>query len=239
LANSYFQFKSFTVQQEFCSMKVCTEACLFGAWLADYFKGQELTAALDIGTGTGLLSLQLSQQVSIHELHAIELDPSASQQASENFMQSPWAASMQVIQGDVLSYAPAITYDLIFSNPPFFEQSLRSPDKGKNLAKHESGLELPSFFSIADRLLNANGWLALLLPFQRADTMVKLAAESGLLLRKRTNVCQTEKHTPFRSMLLYKKGLADTVFTDQLIIRQDGEYSQEFIRLLQPYYLYL
>lgn len=220
-------------------MKVCTEACLFGAWLADYFKGMELNAALDIGTGTGLLSLQLAQQVSIHELDAIELDPAASLQAGENSRQSPWADSIQVIQGDVLTYTPEKTYDLIFSNPPFFEQSLRSPDQGKNLAKHESGLELPFFFSITDRLLNKDGWLAILLPFNRADTMIKLADGSALSLAKRTNICQTEKHSPFRSMLLFKKGAVNAILTDELLIRKNGDYSPEFTRLLKPYYLNL
>lgn len=239
MANSYFQFKLFTVQQEFCSMKVCTEACLFGAWLADYFKGQELSAALDIGTGTGLLSLQFAQQVFVNELDAIELDPAACKQAAENSRQSPWAASIKIIQGDVLTYTPEKKYELIFSNPPFFEQALLSPDQGKNLAKHEAGLDLLSFCKLADNLLQAGGWLAILLPFQRADTMVKLAAQSGLMLRKRTNVSQTEKHIPFRSMLLFKKGTVDTGISDQLLIRQHGEYSPEFKQLLRPYYLNL
>ncbi|WP_290713283.1 methyltransferase [Flavihumibacter sp. CACIAM 22H1] len=220
-------------------MKVCTESCLFGAWLADFFRDQELDAALDIGTGTGLLSLQLAQQVKVKSIDAIELDPAASKQATANFQASAWNQSLHCIQGDVLNYSFEKKYRLVFSNPPFFEQSLLSADRGINLARHEAALGLTALADLAANLLEADGWLALLLPYLRADAMVEQALKAGLTLRKRTNVCQTEKHGPFRSMLLFKKDGATETTTDQVLIRQNGSYSAAFTQLLQPYYLYL
>jgi len=102
MSNTYFRFKQFTIHQDRCAMKVCTDACLFGAWLAEKVNGWQLAdiSILDLGAGTGLLSLMLAQQ-NTARIDAVELDENAAEQAAENFDTSPWRNRLQVIQGDI------------------------------------------------------------------------------------------------------------------------------------------
>jgi tRNA1Val (adenine37-N6)-methyltransferase len=241
LANSYFKFKQFTIEQSACSMKVCTEACLFGAWLAEYLESHPLTTALDIGAGTGLLTLMLAQTGKLSAIDALEIDPAAAAQAGENLAASPWASLVRIIHGDALNYAFQRNYDLVFSNPPFFEQSLRSPDPGKNLAKHESELDFDSLVRLTEKLLMPGGLLAVLIPFERADKLIDRAAGSGLRIIRRADVKQTEKHRPFRAMLLFQDAGTGSgvVEAETILIRRAGEYSDRFQQLLRPYYLFL
>lgn len=220
-------------------MKVCTEACLFGAWLAEEFHGKDMDSALDIGSGTGLLSLMLAQETKIAKLDAIELDEPAAKQAKANFEASPWSPRLQVFQGDALRFSFPRVYSLVFSNPPFFEQSLLSPDARLNQAKHESDLDLASLIQLAEDITADNGYFAILLPHLRTESLLKKIVTSSFQLYKRKNVCQTEKHAPFRSFCLFRKNSPVNMQVSTICIRENGDYSPAFSRLLQPYYLYL
>jgi tRNA1Val (adenine37-N6)-methyltransferase len=220
-------------------MKVCTEACLFGAWLAEEFRSKDMDSALDIGTGTGLLSLMLAQETKIEKLDTIELDESAAKQAKANFEASPWSPRLQVFQGDALRYSFPRAYSLVFSNPPFFEQSLLSPDPRVNQAKHESNLDLESLIQLAEDITEEDGYFAILLPYLRTELLLEKIASSDFQLFKRMNVCQTEKHVPFRSFCLFRKNTPGKIQVTTICIRENGNYSAAFSRLLQPYYLYL
>ncbi|MBA4166660.1 MAG: methyltransferase, partial [Chitinophagaceae bacterium] len=143
MPNSYFRFRRFTVWQDRCAMKVCTDACLFGAWLAN--EVHDAVHVLDIGTGTGLLSLMFAQNSSA-SVNALEIDKDASVQAAENFNSSPWAYRLKVIDKSVQDYTAAFPgtslYDLVFSNPPFYSNDLKSSDSRRNLAQHSEALSL-------------------------------------------------------------------------------------------------
>ena len=132
--NTYFQFKQFTVHQECCAMKVSTDACLFGAWLAQRGIGHR---ALDIGGGTGLLSLMLAQASTLY-IDAIELEQDCFAQMKNNIQASPWAERICCLQGDVRHFAFTNSYDFIFSNPPFYEKQLPSPNPSINAAMRMS-----------------------------------------------------------------------------------------------------
>src|SRR6185369_1848613 len=121
MSNSYFQFKQFTIHQDRCAMKVTTDACLFGAWVAEKVKSQKskIKNLLDIGTGTGLLSLMYSQKNSNCTIDAIEINEEAYEQAKENVAASPFAEQVHVMKGDVRTFLLDKKYDLIISNPPF------------------------------------------------------------------------------------------------------------------------
>lgn len=220
-------------------MKVCTEACLFGAWLAAEFRDKNIASGLDIGTGTGLLSLMLAQETTIAKLDAIELDEPASKQAKANFETSPWGPRLQVFQGDALRYSFPQAYSLVFSNPPFFEQSLLSPDARLNQAKHESELDLASLIQLAEEVTAEGGYFAILLPYVRTESLLEKIGTSKFQLYKRMNVCQTEKYAPFRSFCLFRKNSPINMQVSTICIRENGDYSPAFSRLLQPYYLYL
>ena len=117
MPNHYFQFKQFTVWQEHVAMKVCTDACLYGAWLASQIQDQtSINNCLDIGTGTGLLSLILAQKTTAN-IDAVELETAAAQQAKENFEASPFANSLKVVQADINQWQTEQAYQLVFSNP--------------------------------------------------------------------------------------------------------------------------
>jgi tRNA1Val (adenine37-N6)-methyltransferase len=239
MSNSYFQFKTFIVHQEHCAMKVCTDACLFGAWVGDQLqsKKSKVNTILDIGTGTGLLGLMLAQKTEA-VIDLIEIDNAAAQQAADNVETSPWKNRVQVIQGDIRYMHLGRKYDCIISNPPFFENSLKSPDGQRNLALHSDMLRLDELIAIAHTHLSDDGSIALLLPYERGDECIKTARTNGLYLYQRANVRQSSKHDYFRSMLLFTIE-NNTPVTREISIRENSNYSFEFVSLLRDYYLHL
>src|ERR1700712_4521124 len=124
MPNTYFQFKQFIVRQDRCAMKVCTDSCMFGAWVSTKISGNQ--HVLDIGSGTGLLMLMLAQK-NISKIEGVELDSAAFLQSGQNISESPCADSLHVFHGDIRSVALARTYDFIITNPPFYQDSLSSP----------------------------------------------------------------------------------------------------------------
>jgi tRNA1Val (adenine37-N6)-methyltransferase len=169
MSNNYFQFKQFKIEQENCAMKVCTDSCLFGAWLQPT---ENVTSILDIGTGTGLLSLMLAQK-STAQIHAIEIDKNAYLQANENFDNSVWKDRLHVHLGDIKSFNFPNTFDFIITNPPFFKNEVESEMHTEKIAKHSLHLNLTELLSAIHRLLSDSGKFAILLPFFRKDELEK------------------------------------------------------------------
>jgi len=238
VSNSYFQFKQFTVHQQQTAMKVCTDACLFGAWVAKKIQENKVqgTRALDIGTGTGLLALMLAQQFT-GTIDAIEIDVDAAQQATENISASPWSNSIYVHHMP-LNDLNKTGYHFIISNPPFYEQDLRSPDEQRNLALHDTGLTIEQLWKYVHKGIHPDGLFALLLPYHRFEDCLQHADKNGFSLHEKVEVHQTEKHVPFRVMLLFGREKIEPV-SYSIIIKKEGNYSAAFVDLLKDYYLYL
>ena len=239
MSNSYFQFKQFTIHQENCAMKVCTDGCLFGAWVADKMANdkKEFDTILDIGTGTGLLSLLLAQKLP-GKIDAIELDEMAAEQAAQNMEASPWKNRLQVICGDARTVHLGRKYDLIVSNPPFFENDLKSNDTKRNLALHSEALNLEELLTVITKLLQPEGKFAVLLPYHRKNFFIKIASEQGFFLEAEVLVKQTVEHDYFRDMLLFGQCEIETV-NATMIIRNGNDYNTTFKDLLKDYYLKL
>ncbi len=239
MSNSYFQFKEFTIQQENCAMKVCTDGCLFGAWVADKMANdkKEFDTILDIGTGTGLLSLLLAQKLP-GKIDAIEIDELAAEQAAENMEASPWKNRLQVICGDARTVHLGRKYDLIVSNPPFFEKDLKSNDTKRNLALHSEALSLEELLAVITKLLLPEGKFAVLLPYHRKNFFTKIASEQGFFLEAEVLVKQTVEHEYFRAMLLFGQRFKEPN-NETMFIRNGIDYSSKFIDLLKDYYLKL
>ena len=218
-------------------MKVCTDACLFGAIIAK--QNSQVTNWLDIGTGTGLLSLMFAQKNNAAKIDAVELDAAAAVQAVENIAASPWAANIQVYNKDILDFTPHKKYDGIFSNPPFFEDNLRSVDETKNNAKHDTSLSLVKLLQVVDNLLDLNGFFAVLLPYHRVEYFIEEAKRSGLHLNKQILVKQTIKHTFFRGILFFSRIASETEQTEIIIKDSNQQYTPEFYTALKDYYLFL
>jgi tRNA1Val (adenine37-N6)-methyltransferase len=246
MANSWFRFKQFTIHQDRCAMKVTTDACLFGAWAAEQIlhadKPTAITAPrkiLDIGTGSGLLALMLAQQTS-HSIHALEIDQQAFEQARENIHASPWPARIALLHDDVRSFRAELRYDIIISNPPFYEKELKSGDARKNIAHHGENLALDDLFSRIKHLLAVDGEFYLLLPYKRLDELEGLFDKYEFALLKKILVRPITGHSSSRIMLAgqHKINISPQPFFEEISIKNEsGEYSPRFIQLLQDYYL--
>lgn len=221
-------------------MKVCTDSCLFGAWIAAKIAKRYLDPKriLDIGTGTGLLSLLLAQKTDAR-IDAVEIAGEAFNQSKENFSASPWSEKITAYHADIKSWNAPSKYDLLICNPPFFENDLLPPDDGKNIAKHGSKLLLEDLLKIVAKLLAEEGSFCVLLPSQRADWFQEIAEAYSLRVTERMDVKQTVDHDYFRSMLILKNNPSQ-LSTYTMSIKNDGNgYTPEFVELLKDYYLYL
>lgn len=237
MANTFFRFKQFTVHQEKAAMKVCTDACLFGAWTLRHVPIHQVQTILDIGTGTGLLSLMLAQE-SNAIIDAIEIDADAADQAGINFNNSGWNKRLNLHQTAVEDFMATHSphYDLVICNPPFFNKQLNSQQTKRNLAMHDAGLDLHTLAVCMQKALKPNGLGAVLLPWFRAEEWKAIAKKAGLNCVKETAVNQTDVHPHFRSMMLMSLQQGAFHF-DQINIKENNQYSAAFIDLLKSYYL--
>lgn len=237
MSNPYFQFKQFTIHQDQCAMKVCTDACIFGAWFAD--KIPDHSTILDVGSGTGLLMMMLAQK-SRSEVHGVEIDLSSFKQLKENINQNKWRERLQVFIGDARTYSFPIKYDFIIANPPFFENDLPSESGREQVAKHSKELTLDELVRVIDNNLEPHGSFGILLPYQRWEYFDKLVAYSGFHLTERLFIRQSPRHSSFRAVLHYSRHKDKFIPSYDLIIqREDGAYTEEAAELLKEYYLYL
>jgi tRNA1Val (adenine37-N6)-methyltransferase len=217
-------------------MKVCTDACLFGAWVSSVVHDRNINI-LDIGTGTGLLSLMLAQ-ASEGNIDAIEVDESAFTQAKENFLSSPWNDRISVFHDDVRSFRPSKKYHLIICNPPFYENELKSPDHRRNMALHDAGLTIAELVPMVKNFLSDRGRFAILLPAARAQQLATLAQANQMHVAHKVLVKQTPQHRPFRVMYILQPGAPENFISEEIIIKEGDAYSEKFYSLLKDYYLF-
>jgi tRNA1Val (adenine37-N6)-methyltransferase len=237
MPNSYFQFKQFTVFQDQCALKVCTDACILGAWFAGC--PQVWGKVLDLGSGSGLLMLMLAQKIRV-SIDGIELDEASYSQSVANVEASKWKSSIKVFLGDVRHFPFASRYDFIISNPPFFENSLPPATARANTAKHDLGLKFSELVKVLDENLTASGRFGLLLPYYRQREFENLANRQGFHLQQSLLLRQSEKHDYFRAVVEYARTSCATPVRSELTIQDAvGEYTVPFKKLMKDYYLYL
>ena len=236
MSNSFFQFKQFRIEQVKCAMKVCTDSCIFGAWISVPHSTKQI---LDIGTGTGLLSLMLAQK-STANITAIEIDKDAYAQAKFNFENSKWKESISIILGDLRTYSFDKKFDFIICNPPFFKDKIVSYTTAEQIAKHSTHLQIEELFFAIDKLLQQDGKCALLFPYFRKEEIEKIAAQYHLQLEKTLYLKQTPNHDFFRYIALFSKDKVERIEHQSFSIKdKQDSYSEEIKNLLQPYYLNL
>ncbi|PJJ60126.1 tRNA1(Val) (adenine(37)-N6)-methyltransferase [Hymenobacter chitinivorans] len=238
MANTYFRFKHFTIDQAECAMKVCTDACVLGA-------AAELTTAtriLDIGTGTGLLALMAAQRNPTARIDAVEVEPQAAAQAAANVAGSPWSGRVQVLAGSLAALAatePA-AYDHILCNPPFFRESLRSPSAARTTARHTAPdtLTFQELAEFASRFLAPGGQLSVLLPPPEMQHFEREAAHAGLFAQRRLVLSHRPGSKPLRHITHF--GHQSRAVEQQPLAIHEAEseaYSAEFEALLRDFYL--
>lgn len=229
-----FTFKQFTINQDRCAMKVCTDACILGA-STDV---ENVSKILDIGTGTGLLSLMIAQRTNA-QIDAVEIDEDAYQQAVMNVQESVFASKIRVHHQRIQDFLVEDSYDLIISNPPFYQQSLKSADAKVNRALHTVELSFDDIIDSSIRLLSPNGKFVVLLPPFEMEKLIQIAKKKGLYLSKKMLIRHDESKPIFRVIATFQTNqIHDSAEKTLIIHEKDGRtYSDVFRRLLQDYYL--
>ena len=228
-----FRFKQFSIAQDKCAMKVGTDGTLLGAW-TKAFKPQQI---LDIGTGTGLIAMMLAQRFENAQIKAIEIDANASQQAAENFQNSPWSNRLSLKHISLQRFKHLSSFDLIVSNPPYFENNLKANNKQRTQARHTDTLSFVTLIEGSAKLLNKNGSLAIIIPSAIKDKVETIAQKHHLHLNRLCWVKGTDKTAVKRAVLQFyfeEKPLEENTL---IIEKERHVYSDEYTQLCKEFYL--
>ena len=235
MANDYFQFKQFTIHQQHCGMKVGTDGTLLGAWAK---ASEGACSILDIGTGTGLIALMMAQRYPQAKVTAIDIDDGAVRQAKDNVSASPFANRINVIKADVLLFKEEEKYDSIVCNPPFFEDSLTSPNPQRTEARHTVSLGYSQLMEAAFRLLKDDGRFSVIIP---SDCRARLESEAhlrGFFFSRVCSVQTTPSKAPKRYMMeLTKHPVNETDTTNGILESLPQARSDWYRELTKEFYI--
>ena len=231
-----FTFKQFQVNQDRCAMKIGTDGVLLGAWTPLINNPFNI---LDIGAGTGILSLMLAQRSNAEQIDAIEIDEDAYEQCVENFEASPWSDKLFCFHAGLDEFVdePEDEYDLIISNPPFYTDDYKSDNTSRDLARFEDALPFEELIEAAALLLSDNGIFSVIIPFKEEERFVSMCKELDLFPLKITRVKGTPTTEIKRSLLAFCK-MEQTPLIDELVIEiSRHNYTPEYIELTKEFYL--
>mgnify|MGYP006200522395 FL=1 len=231
-----FTFKQFSVNQDRCAMKIGTDGVLLGAWtplINNPFN------VLDIGAGTGILSLMLAQRSNAEQIDAIEIDEDAYEQCVENFEASPWGDKLFCFHAGLDEFVdePEDEYDLIISNPPFYTDEYKSDNASRDLARFEDALPFEELIEAAALLLSDNGIFSVIIPNKEEERFVSMCKELDLFPLKITRVKGTPTSEIKRSLLAFCR-IEQTPIIDELVVEiSRHNYTPEYIELTKEFYL--
>ena len=231
-----FQFKEFSIQQDQAAMKVGTDGVLLGAWAS---LGKKPKSILDIGTGTGLIALQLAQRSDAEIIDAIEIEDAAFEEAVLNFEQSSWGDRLYCYHASLAEFVEEIEdkYDLIISNPPFYTEQYKSESVKRNQARFTDALPFEELISSVVALLSENGSFHVIIPFTEEENFVLLASKYNLFVNQRCRVRGNLTSSFKRSMLEFsfqKTEIEETAITIEI---KRHEYTKEYMQLVKDFYL--
>ena len=215
-------------------MKVGTDGVLLGAWAP---VGQA-ARILDVGTGTGLIALQMAQRNALAQVTAVEIDADAADQARRNVAASPWAGRIEVVCADFADFRPDEPFDLVVSNPPYFVDALRCPDGQRSQARHAGSLNYVSLFRHSRELLAEGGKVSVIVPSEVAGQAEDAAWANGLYPERRTRVHTKQGKPPRRVLLTFGRKLCPFVEDALYISAPDGSYTEAYKALTRDFYLY-
>ena len=231
-----FEFKQFSIQQERSAMKIGTDGVLLGAWVS-LEKNPE--SILDLGAGTGILSLQLAQRCHAEIIDAVELDEDAYEECVENFEASDWGDRLFCYHASVQQFASEIedTYDLIISNPPFYSEDYKTDDIARNTARFTDTLPFNDLALAVSQLLSKKGSFALILPRKEEEEFIKLASENGLFPNRICRVKGNSTSEVKRSLISFSFDKTETIFEELTIEISRHVYTKDYINLVKDFYL--
>lgn len=237
MANKWFEFRQFRVDQDKTAMKVGTDGVLLGAWSSLPQKGHR---CLDAGAGTGLLSLMICQRCPETFVDAIEIDKHSALQCEENFQNSPWTGQLAVHHVSLQDFRPnpPLRYGLLICNPPYFTASRKSDDASRNMARHDEFLDMDDLFAKGKQLLGENGILSFIVPFDKKSECLKRAADFNFYLFREANVISSPGKAPKRWMAEFSRHEKE-ILSEDILIEESGrhQYSNRYKELTAPFYL--
>ncbi len=249
-----FRFKRFTVRNEKSAMKVNTDGVLLGAAMT-LLAGDAV--CLDIGTGTGSIALMAAQRLTdmresaaeipdaaepapshgdALNITAIDIDAPSAEEAAANFASSPWASSLTAVRSSLADFVPGTKYDLIFSNPPYFDNSLQAPEARRNASRHTDSLSYREIMLFAAEHLKEDGRLSLILPAQEETAMRRYASPLGLYPFRILHIRSTPKRQVSRVVMEFSRRRTDTE-RQEMFIQKEGAYSDEYRSLCASFLL--
>mgnify|MGYP000265313344 CR=1 FL=1 len=228
-----FQFKKFSIEQNCAAMKVGTDGVLLGAWSTI-----KESNVLDIGTGTGLISIMLAQRNPSVIIDAVELELDAFKEALTNTKNCVWSNRINVYNNAIQKFESQKKYDTIISNPPFFIDSTKAPKSDRNSARHTDELSFNDLITNVTQLLNPEGIFSLILPITEAEQFILLAKEEKLFLNRKCVVKPNQTKPTKRVLMefsLQQKELIKEALTIETATRH--QYTKEYISLTKDFYL--
>lgn len=243
-----FRFKQFSVSNERAAMKLGTDSVLLGA-----LASMPITPlrALDVGTGTGVVALMLAQRLDdffkqdseskgysdekqAYVVDAIDIDEPSVQEASLNFKNSPWADSLRAYHYDLKEWEADKPYDLIVSNPPFFDSSLLNPQERKSLARHTLSLSYRDLCAYAQQNLAPEGVLSMILPCEVEKDLIRTAVSFSLYPQSIIRIRTTQKKPPKRIVANFSRSKVECEYKE-LIMQEAGEYTEQYKSLMKDF----
>ncbi|WP_298780018.1 methyltransferase [uncultured Polaribacter sp.] len=234
-----FIFKEFIVNQDKTAMKIGTDAVLLGAWCSiDAYPD----SILDIGAGTGVISLMLTQRCDAMTIDAVEVDINAYEQTVENFENSDWGDRLYCYNSTFQEFAEEIseeeeTYDLIISNPPFYTDMYETNDDSRNKARFTSSLSFEELISGVVKILSESGNFSVVIPFKEEENFISLAKENNLFLNRVCRVKGNEKSEVKRSLMEFSFNKIELKEESLIIEIERHQYTEAYINLTKDFYL--
>lgn len=231
-----FYFKQFKIEDNRCAMKVGTDGVLLGAWV----DVAQANTVLDVGTGSGVIALMLAQRTSAEaRIDAIEVDKNSAEQALENVRQSPWGKKIIVHHSPLQGFRSSKKYDLIVSNPPYFNNSLPPPERARADARHTDTLSHHELLAHSKQLLAPSGRLAVVLPFAEGKAFISMASITGLFCVRQCSF-YSRQGKPQERWLLEFALEPRTIKTEKLLLfADDNNWSEDYKDLTRDFYLKL
>lgn len=235
MGNSYFKFKQFTIHQLESAMRVNTDGVLLGAWA----NVEGVRKILDIGTGTGVIALMLAQRCQNAKIDAVEIDDLSAAEARHNVASSPWPNKVDVIHCAFQDFAQSVTqrYDLIVSNPPYYNQSLKSPEEKRTLTRHSDSLPYPELISGIKMLLANEGRFCGVFPYTEGNVFIALASAQGLYCTQKVSLLSKPGKKVLRLLLQFEYSKRSVSESTLCIHKANGEFSDDYKELTKEFYL--
>jgi len=235
MANQYFQFKQFLIEQENCAMKVGTDSVLLAALTA----ANNIKNALDIGTGTGILTLMLAQKNSTLEFDAIEIDELAFLQARNNFSKSKFSTQIKPHLVALQQFVANKQYDLIITNPPYFisKSNYSIADLQRAKARHDNDLTFEELIDCVQKIMNPKGIFKLILPVHESAIFKKLALQKGLFCSESVFIKPKPSKPSNRVVMSFITQNITETESEFIIYNEDNTQTEAYKNLTSEYYL--